>query len=202
MTDANGRWADAAKLAAWTALMVPLTILIHELGHFSVGLATGLPVELRPTSVSGGAEPGAAADWLVALQAGAGPIVTVVMALVFAALYRSDPRRLWALAGAVAAASRLLVTTAFLGMRLLLLVLGRPFQGTPNFDEHNVARALGLPPMLMAAAASLFLIALYAWLLRRIARGRRLPFVLASIAGVAAGAVAWSVLPPPVLLSA
>ncbi|HEX8364924.1 MAG TPA: hypothetical protein VF603_06545 [Allosphingosinicella sp.] len=202
MTDRNGRWADAAKLAAWAALMTPLTILIHELGHFSVGLATGLPVELHPTSVSGGAEPGAAADWLVALQAGAGPILTVVMAVAFAALNKSGPGRLWALAGAIAAASRLLVTTAFLGMRLLLLVLGRPFQGTPNFDEHNVARALGLPPMLLAAAASLFLVGLYAWLLRRIPRGRRLPFVFASIAGVAAGAVAWTALPPPVLLSA
>lgn len=201
MTNKNGRWGDAARLAAWTALMIPLTILVHELGHFSVGLTTGLPLELHPTSVSGGAEPGAAADWLVAPQAGGGPLMTVAMSLVFAALYRRDPRRLWALAAAVAAASRLLVTTAYLGLRLFLLVLGRPYRATPNFDEHNVARALGLPPVLMAAAATLFLIALYVWLLRQVPRDRRFPFVAASIAGVALGAVAWTALPPPLLLS-
>lgn len=201
MTDRNGRWADAARLAAWTALMTPLTILVHELGHFSIGLTTGLPLELHPTSVSGGAAPGAAKDWLVALQAAGGPLMTVVMSLLFAALYKWDTGRLWALAAAVAAASRLLVTTAFLGLRLVLLVLGRPYRATPNFDEHNVARALGLPPVLMAAAATLFLIALYVWLLRHMPRDRRFPFVVASIAGVALGAVAWTVLPPPVLVS-
>ncbi|HYG30981.1 MAG TPA: hypothetical protein VD887_12315 [Allosphingosinicella sp.] len=37
--------------------------------------------------------------------------------------------------------------------------------------------------------------------MRRIPRGPRLPFVLAPVAGVAAGAVVWTALPPPVLLS-
>jgi hypothetical protein len=53
----------------------------------------------------------------------------------------------------------------------------------------------------MAAAATLFLTGLYVWLLRRMPLDRRFPFVVASIAGVAIGAVAWTVLPPPVLLS-
>jgi cytochrome bd-type quinol oxidase subunit 2 len=201
MTDTNGRWADAAKLAGWTALLTPLTILVHELGHFSIGLTTGLPLELHPTSVSGGAEAGAAADWLVALQAGAGPLMTLAMSLLFAALYSRDRSRLWALAAAVAAASRLLVTTAFLGLRLFLLLLGRPYRATPNFDEHNAARALGLPPLLMAIAATAFLVALYVWLLRRMPQGRRFPFVIALIAGVVVGGAAWTSLPPPVLVS-
>jgi uncharacterized membrane protein len=137
----------------------------------------------------------------VALQAGAGPIATIMMSVAAAYLFDRDRRRLWALAVAVAAASRFLVTTGYLIIRLFLLVMGIEFGGSPNFDEHNVAQALGLPSPILALAATLFLFALLIWLLRRVERGRRLIYLLATAGGVAAGFLLWVVLAPVPLMT-
>jgi hypothetical protein len=201
-TQQAGRWRDAATLALLAALFTPLTILLHELGHFLPALLSDLPARLHPTTVSGGASRGSgAADWLVALQAGGGPLVTVVMGLAGAMLYGRG-RRLWALAFAVAAISRLAVTTAWLGLRLVFLLLGRPYRGTPNFDEYNLALALGVPPLFTAAAATLFFALLLAWLVRRIPRGRRLAWVLVLALVIVAMNFAWPAVAPPVLATA
>jgi hypothetical protein len=199
--DSAGRWSQAAKLAGWALLMAPLTILLHELGHFAVAAGTGWPAQLRPMSVSGGAEGGQLGPGLVALQAGAGLIVTVIVTLVAGLLYRGDRDRLWALAIAIAAVSRMFVTTSYLTVRAVLWVTGQPFGGKPNFDEHNVAVALGLPPVLLALVTTIFLFAVVYWLMRAVPRGRRLLFAIALVAGTALGTMAWGSLMPPVLLS-
>jgi cytochrome bd-type quinol oxidase subunit 2 len=195
----SDRWIAAAKLALLSLLIIPLTVLIHELGHFAVPLLLGLPAQLHPSSISGGAELNKAAGWMVALQTGAGPLASLLMSLAGAALYGRDPRRLWALAVAICAASRFIVTSAYLGARLLFLLQGRVYAAHPNFDEHNFAVAAGLPPLLVAAAATLFLFGLIFWLLRRTEKRRRLPFALALAAGIGAGATLWVMLAPPVL---
>ena len=199
-TTAGGRWSQAGRLALLALVLTPLTILIHELGHFAVAWASGLPAALHPTSVSGGAAPGSAQPgWMIALQAGGGPLVTIAMSLAGALLYRRDPSRLWALAFSIAAASRFGVTTAYLGVRGLLGVLGRPFGGRPNFDEHNVSAALGVPTEPLAIMASLYLAGLLYWLLKRAGRGRRIVFVLAVAAAIVIGNIVWVTFPPPVL---
>ncbi|MDB5694089.1 MAG: hypothetical protein JWO81_3152 [Alphaproteobacteria bacterium] len=194
-------WIAAAKLAFLSLLIMPLTVLIHELGHFAVPFLLGLPAQLHPSSISGGAELNKAPGWMVALQTGAGPLASLLMSLAGAALYGRDPRRLWALALAICPASRFAVTTTYLGARLLFLLEGRFYAAHPNFDEHNFAVASGLPPLLVAAAATLFLFGLIFWLLRRTERRRRIPFALALAAGIAAGATLLVTLAPPVLAS-
>ncbi len=140
-------WGETGRVFLFALVLTPITILIHELGHFAVPMLFDLPAQLHPTTVSGGAEPGSGApSWMVAAQAGGGPLVTVLIALAGGFLFGRDHRRLWALAAAVAAASRILVTTGYLAVRLLLVVLGAKYGGTPNFDEHNIAAALGFPP--------------------------------------------------------
>ena len=198
----RGKWADTARLAGLALVLTPLTIMLHELGHFSVGVASGLPVQLHPGSVSGGADAASGSPaWLQALQSGAGPAVTVAMSLAATIAFRRRPRRLWLLAFAAAAASRLFVSTTYLVMRGVLLVLGRPFQGTPNFDEYTTAKALGLLPEGAAALATVLAIAVFWALFAKVERGRRMPYFLALAAGIVTANFVWPALAPGTLAS-
>jgi len=198
LADRHSRWSGLSTLALLTFLLTPLTIVIHELGHFAVPLLSGLPAQLHPTSVSGGAALGTQPAWLVALQEGGGPLMTIIMGAAGAAAYARDRRRVWALAFAGAAISRLLVSTAWLGLRLFLLVIGKPYGGNPNFDEHRVAEALGFSPFVTAVAATLVFAAIFAWLVGRIERGRRLAFTITMAVMVVGANLAWaSVAPDP-----
>jgi hypothetical protein len=194
-------WIRSAKLALLSFAIMPLAVLIHELGHFSIAILCGLPAQLHAASVSGGAALGRAPGWMVACQTGAGPLASLLMSIGGALLYSRDRRRLWALALAVSAASRFLMPTAYLGARLLFLLEGRIYAAHPVFDEHDFAMALGLPPLLVAGAATLFLFGLVSWLLRQTEKGRRLPFALALIAGIGAALTVWIAITPPILLS-
>ena len=126
-------------------------------------------------------------------------MLTLAMSIAGAYLFGKDRRRLWALSFATAAASRFLVTTGYLAVRLLLLLFGRQFEARPNFDEHNVAEALQIPTVALALVATAFLALFLLWLFRRVERGSRMLFALALIAGVGAGGFAWTALAPPVL---
>jgi hypothetical protein len=193
-------WGEAGKLFLLTLLLTPITILIHELGHLAVPMIFNLPAQLHPTSVSGGAVPGSGApSWMIAAQAGSGPLVTVLMALAGGFLHSRDRRRLWALAVAVAAASRMLVTTSYLAVRLLVAVLGATFGGTPNFDEHNLAEALGFSPVIISIAATCFLALLLFEMFGRVERSSRTLFAMALVLAIGVGNVSWSTFAPPVL---
>jgi hypothetical protein len=200
MTESRERWRNSGKLFLLSLLFTPVTILIHELGHFAVPLIFDLPAQLRPTTVSGGAGLGSGhPPWMVAAQAGGGPLLTVAMGLSGGWLFMRERRRLWALAFAVAAVSRLLVTTGYLGVRLFFAVQGRAFPGAPNFDEHNVAMALEFPPVAAAGVATAFLALVLYWLFRRVEWGSRLPFAAALTLAIGIGNVAWPAFAPSVL---
>jgi hypothetical protein len=195
-------WRAVASFALMCFLFTPVTILIHELGHLSVALAVGIPAQLHPTSVSGGADQASGlARGLIALQAGAGPLFTVVMVLVAAYLYRRRPSRTWAIAFALTAGSRFAVDTAYLGVRLLLALLGRTYAGHPSFDEHNVARTLSLPPEALAASASLFLGGLVLWCGKCLPPKERVPQLLVAAFAIVLGNIVWAQVAPPVLIS-
>lgn len=197
----RGRWSDAARLAGLALLLTPLTILIHELGHLSVPLVLGLPAELHPTTVLGGAGLGEAPGWMAAAQSGAGPIVTIAMSLGAAYLFARPDRPLWALAAAVAAAHRFVVTTGYLLVRLFLALIGQPYRGTPNFDEHVVAEALGFSPIALALMGTGFLVGFLVWLMRKVSKGRRFLYFLALAAGIIAGHLLWATLAPAPLFT-
>lgn len=184
-------------LALFAFLLTPLAILLHELGHFVVPLALGLPAQLHPTHVSGGAEggPGLPA-WIMALQAGGGLLVTLVLCAVGTRLYLRDRSRLWALALAVAAASRLIVSAGYLAIRLFLLVIGRPYGGHPNFDEHVFARAAGVSPDLAAVAATLVLGSVLHLSLRDVGWARRFLYLAALVAAILLANLVWVALAP------
>jgi hypothetical protein len=199
--ETSGRWESVAKLALLTCLIMPSTVLIHELAHLSIPLGLGLPAQLHPGSISGGAQIGKAPDGMVALQTGAGPLASLLMSLAGAVLWSRDKRRLWALAVAISSASRFVMSSLYLGARLLFLVEGRPYVAHPNFDEQNFAAALSVPTPPVALAATLYLFGLACWLLRNIEGRRRIPLALALVAGMAIGMTLWVTVAPPVLVT-
>jgi len=108
---------------------------------------------------------------------------------------------LWWLAFATAAASRLLTATIYLGIRLFLAVIGKPFGGSPNFDEYVLARTLGLSGEAFAAGAAAVLVAILWLLLRAVPRGRRTIYLLAMMVGIGIPMLALSAVGSAVLVS-
>ena len=173
---------------AWAAVLAPAGVLIHELGHFAVARWLGFgEARISATGVTGGATLGASPDGMVALQSGAGPLLTLLL-LGLAWLRLRRGYSAWAVALAATAPLRFFVDLVFVGTRLWLAVRGVA-PGTPNFDEYNFARAVGLPPVVVAVAAAVVLIGTAAWLWRLMKRRRLLLLPLG--AGAFAGLYLW-----------
>ena len=149
---------DLLKLTGWSALLAPAGIVLHELGHFAVGFFLGFPVRLNVGSVSGGPALGAAPDWAVALQASAGPLVTIALMAIAAIGLMRRPLAQWALALAITAPLRFLVGGTYLFWVAKAWVEKTAFSGTPNFDEYNAALALGLSPVWVLAVQMIALV--------------------------------------------
>lgn len=195
----SSTWARAAKLTAWAAVLAPLGVLLHELGHWVAAQALGYSgAALLTASVSGGAKLGEAPGWMVAVEALGGPAVTVVLIMIaLQALRRSQPP-LWAIALGATAPLRFLVVGVHLVVKIGMLAMGQQL-GTPNFDEYNAAAGLGWPPEPLYAAVLALLI--YAWVkvVRHALRGWRWIGLLALVAGSAVGLALWMNVVGPLL---
>ncbi len=194
-------WRDLLALAGWGALLAPSAIILHELGHFCVGLGLGFPVRMNPGSVSGGPEIGLAADTAVALQASAGPLVTIALMGIAAWGLTSRPRSLWAFALAITAPIRFLVGGTYLFWVAKAWFDGTAFQGAPNFDEYNAATALGLSPVWLVAIQFCALLAYWLWTMTRPMPAGRIASLSSALVGGVAGMALWMGLIGPAILA-
>lgn len=169
--------------AAIAAVGVPVTIILHELGHLVSASAFGFPdVMLHYGSVSDGAAQGDFPAWQEGVTAAAGPLVTVgiVLGCCYLAV-RLGPRP-WTVAPAFAAGVRsILIGIAY--------VIARVRHGSVegNFDELNAARQLGLSTDLFVGANMLVLAGAWAFLIHRVPHGRRMSTFGAILVGIVAG---------------
>ena len=164
---------DAVRLFLWAALLAPAGVLLHELGHFVAARALGFEAaRISATSVLHGASIGPSPHWMVALQSGAGPAVTLVLLAIAAWRLRRGPAN-WAVALAATAPLRFAVDIVYLYFRLMAALQGSPPMNL-DFDEYELARALELPPEPIALLAALVLVCTAIWIWREIGRGRRL----------------------------
>lgn len=196
---ASGR-QDLLRLAGWGALLAPMGIVLHELGHLFVGISLGYPVRLNVGSVSGGPKLGSATDVDVALQASAGPLVTIILMAIAAWGLTKFPGSRWAFALAITAPLRFIVGGVFLFWVAKARFENAAFQGTPNFDEYNAALALGLSPVWLVAIQICGLLAFWIWAITRpMSRG-----MIVSIASVLVGGIIgiamWMALVGPAIL--
>lgn len=168
---------------------VPVTVVVHELGHYTTGRFLGwqdLALHYSSVTLASGGQVVASAihaPWKVALFNAAGPIVS--LAILFVAEWLAGHPGLRSISAACSLSSvvRFLwpLTT---GTMLLLHGSGRSY---PNLDEFNFAVNLGIPPIL-SLFGSAFAAALgFFWIARRLwHRELVLPLVALS-GGVGAG---------------
>lgn len=194
---ARGRQAYL-PLAVWAFLLAPLAVLLHELGHWVAGRIMGYEVLLEVGSVSGGAKLGAAPGGDVALQAGAGPAVSVALTLLALAFIRRGSVAPWALALAAAAPVRFLVVVVALVVDLVVAVLGGT-RGIPNFDEYNLAAGLAVPAYPLFLAVVIFMLWTW-WFVWKRLPGRRWLSLLSLVVGAGVGLALWfQIIGPPVV---
>ena len=183
-------WFGSAVVAA------PLTILTHELGHFLAGLAFNHPrVVLHYMAVSSDAAEAGYPRWQLAVVAAAGPLVTVATVLLccyLAARYRPHP---------LIVAVGLFAPLKFsVGLVFIYYWLSGVRNSSPNFDEFNVAKHAGIPPLLPILIGVAVLVGGWFWLVRSIPKGERLLAVTSTIVGAVVGLALYGGLIGPRLL--
>jgi hypothetical protein len=191
---------DMAAVSGCAAIFAPLSILAHEAGHYISGLSMGYPVAMEVASVSGGAVLGIDPNRDVALQAAAGPVVTLIIALFALAILRQQPLRRWAFAMAIVVPTRAMVGVVFLYYHVKARLSGEVFQGKPNFDEFNAATALGWSPVLLLSIQTALLILYYVYVIHRYPSGQRIWGSLAALCGGIAGISVWMIVVGPAAL--
>ena len=198
------RWFAGGLVAA------PLGILPHEIGHYFVLLALGVPdLALHSVGVTWNLEEFWAAVmredyasaaavaplWGVALSDAAGPLVTyaIVLACCYGcATWRPHPALV---AVAYFAQARINVAATHVFRRLFRSDLPSgvdAFAAGSNFDELRVAVLTGIPVQVFVWFALLFLAATGAWLLRYLPRGRRIVAAMSMVAGMIVSLVAYA----------
>lgn len=175
------------------ALLFPMTVVLHELGHFTVGWLAGFPVVLHFASVSGVPEqlPFAGAPLAAGLASLAGPAISLALAAAGLAGWR----RLWGLPLLAAVLPRFTVNLLFMVQQGFVWA-GIAEAGNSSMDEAVAARALGVSPVPLAAIGALVLL-LGLWQLWARAGGKGL-LVLAL--GTGAGMAGWLIGVGPRLL--
>jgi hypothetical protein len=189
-----------ARLAGTAAIVAPATIVLHEGGHWTAGRLLGFPARLGPFGVSGGPTLGASPDWQVVLAAGAGPLVTAVLAAWAWFRLRRGRNSSLAFATALLAPVRMLVGGVYAWSALGAWLAGERYRGHPNFDEYNAASALGANPLPIVLAELALVATLWVWAISGQPRGRRATRTVTVAAAGAAGIATWAYAAGPALL--
>ena len=199
--DATGRsWLSRAALwGAWCVFFVPLTIVLHELGHYSAALLAGSPnpvLHYSWTSPGDLAGKDGSIDGAIGL---AGPAITVILS-VFACAWivlRSPAR--WAFALAVSAASRFVVAVPYTVINTLARLTGASLS-PPAFDEYKAGIALGWSGDVLLASTVIVLAAVLLCVGLNLPRGERSTAWPGLVIGTILGWVCWMMLLGPALL--
>lgn len=200
------RWLRShGRLAALVggAIALPLSIVLHELGHFGVYAGFGFPDPvLRSTSASwaGSAEfkmlfragdveaaSAIAEPWRIAVGSAAGPAISYLTAIACVLAVRRFGPGPFSLVLGLGLAAPLQGVAAF--PVLAINIFGQGFTG--NQDEVWVAWLTGIPSSL-AVLPGLACLLLGHWLLvKAIPRDRRLQVLAPTIAGMILGGCLW-----------
>lgn len=196
-------WAPSwpRKLVAWGAwplILVPLTIVLHELGHLVTALILGFPdAAIHFSHISHG-DISERASWQSGVVGLAGPLTTATLLLSGVGLILRRPHSRFGYGLAVASASRFFVGVPYTIANLIALASGRKLE-PPAFDEYKAGEALGWSGNLtLGASAALFFLVI-AVLLVKPPKGERLLGWLGLVAGTIGGWALWFSLGPVLL---
>ena len=175
-------------------MAVPLSVVLHELGHLAAYRVLGIPgVVLHFSHVSGAGpdHPG----WALATAEGAGPLATLAIVAICAILAATRGTGPATVALGLVAPFRVVVAAAWLSVHT---VWGTG--NSANFDELNLSRAMGWPaqPVILLELA-LVALALW-WLTRALPPERRRALLASIILGGGLGVAAYWLALGPLLL--
>ena len=197
----SGRsWVNrTAPWIAWCVLLVPLTIVAHEVGHYSVARFLGFSnPTLHYSSINPGDVSGKPAS-LSGIVGLAGPAVSALLAL-FACgwILARGPAR-WAFALAISAASRFLVGVPYTVISFVVRLMGGSTRA-PAFDEYKAGTALGWSGDALLASTAIVLVGVLLCIGFKLPRGERSVAWPGLLLGTALGWALWMLLLGPVLL--
>jgi hypothetical protein len=189
----------AAPWIGWCVFFVPLTIVLHELGHYLAALWAGSP---NPALHYSWTSPGdlAAKDASIGAVIGlAGPAVTVILSVFACAwiLFRSPAH--WAFALAVSAASRLVVAVPYTVLIIVVRLTGGSLS-PPVFDEYKAGIALGWSGDALLASTAIVLVGALVCVGVKLPRGERSIAWPGLVIGTSLGWILWMTLLGPTLL--
>jgi hypothetical protein len=172
-------------------LIAPVTVLLHELGHFAAGAVFGFPeLVLRYGSVDSAAAEQGFPLWQQGIQASSGPLVTLSLTLLCCFyVARRGPHMLAVTTGLVAPV-RFLIGGVYFGYAAYVWLLGGRMEGS-NFDEYNVARASGIPLEVLLAIEVMFMLGAWWYLASRTERRERWSALFAVGTGMVVGLLLW-----------
>ena|GEM_PF-4501458 len=178
---------------------VPLTIVLHELGHYSASLWAGSP---NPALHYSWTSPGdltakdASIDGVIGL---AGPAVTVILSVFACAwiLLRSPAR--WAFALAVSAASRFVIAVPYTVINIVVRLTGGSLH-PPAFDEYKAGTALGWSGDALLASTAIVLAGVLLCVGAKLPHGERSIAWPGLVIGTVLGWIFWMTLLGPALL--
>ena len=193
-------WARrAAPWAGWCLFFVPLTIWLHELGHYATADWLGFPNPLLHYSSISYGDVSTTPVSLIGTVGLAGPVVTVIIAtLACGWIFYYGPSR-WASALAVSAASRFIVGVPYTLVNIAVRMTGARLQ-PPAFDEYKAGVALGWSGDALLASTAIVLVGVLLCVGVSIPRGERSVAWSGLVIGTALGWASWMKLLGPVLL--
>jgi hypothetical protein len=187
------------RWAAWCVLFVPLTIVLHELGHYLAAVLAGSPnpaLHYSWTNPGDVAAKGSAITGVIGL---AGPAVTIVLAAFGCLWIRLRSPAQWAFALSVSAVSRFVVAVPYTVVNTAIRLGGRRLR-PPAFDEYKAGTALGWSGDALLASTVVVLVAVLVCVGTKLPRGERLIGWAGLVTGTLVGWIVWMFFLGPALL--
>ncbi len=149
----------ALKYAGIGIVVVPLSIITHELGHFLAYYFFGAGnVQLHSVSVS--ADKDALSSFQLATVNIIGPMISYVTIGVALFFTRKKYIPFWVILGLAAPIGRIVN-----GVYVYFRALG--YSPNPNFDEYNFSRNIGFDPLVLAVVTTFIALATMVIFLRK-----------------------------------
>ncbi|WP_143960295.1 hypothetical protein [Litoribacter populi] len=197
---ANDIWKNSAKFLAWPIIFVPITIMLHEMGHYIIGFMFQFPnLQLHYGSVSHTATELDFPPWQLALQASAGPLITILIASLPCYFATKREQNIFLISLGIVAPIRFLIGSVYLFWIVIIFFSGGSM-GASNFDEYNVASLTTIPLAFILIVETIFMLWTWWFLGNRIHKKGRIIFIASIIAGTSLGISLWLNIVGPILL--
>jgi hypothetical protein len=185
--------------AAWCVLFVPLTIVLHELGHYLTAVLAGSPNPALHYSWTNPGDVAAKSSAIGGMIGLAGPAVTIILSAFGCLWIRVRRPARWAFALSVSAVSRFVVAVPYTIVNIGIRLVGGSLR-PPAFDEYKAGTALGWSGDALLASTVIVFVVVLVCVGTKLPRGERLTAWTGLVTGTLLGWIFWMLFLGPALL--